>query len=147
MVKSQFPELSKEDIANFGQPAAPRHVAPSIPTEYNIEVNGEPFEVKLEPIGGFISIEGAGLSGAVAMDTTSKPPKDTVGGIKSSMQGTILKVPVNKGDDVDEGKIIVVIEAMKMENEIPSPHGGKVQDIFIKEGDTVNPGDVIMVVK
>ena len=76
-----------------------------------------------------------------------KAPADAVGGVKSSMQGTILKVPVKKGDDVEEGKIVAVIEAMKMENEIPSPHCGKVEDIFIKEGDTVNPGEVIMIVK
>jgi len=148
MVKAMFPELSKEDLSGFGEPPAPRQVAPIVPTEYNIEVNGEPYEVKLEPIGGFISIDGGeGISGTVAADTSCKPPKDVEGGIKSNMQGTILKVPVEKGDDVDEGKIIAVIEAMKMENEIPSPHSGKVEGIFIKEGDTVNPGDIIMVVK
>jgi pyruvate carboxylase subunit B len=147
MIKAMFPELSKEEISTFGQPVAPRQVAPAVPTEYNIEVNGEPFEVKLEPVGGFISIEGEGFSGAVALDKSSKPPKDVDGGVKSNMQGTIIKVNVNKGDDVDEGKIIAVIEAMKMENEIPAPHCGKVEDVFIKAGDSVNPGDVIMVVK
>ena len=148
MIKAQFPELSKEEISNFGKPVAPRQVAPAVPTEYNIEVNGEPFEVKLEPTGGFISIEGGeSFAGAVATDKTCKPPEDAEGGIKCNMQGTIIKVSVNKGDEVDEGKIIAVIEAMKMENEIPAPHCGKVEDIFIKAGDTVNPGDVIMVVK
>ncbi len=150
MIKAQFPELSKEEISNFGKPVAPTHVAPIVPTEYTIEVNGEPFEVKLEPVGGFISIEGEGVSATGALPTgtgAGKPPKDVAGGVKSNMQGTILKVPVNKGDEVDEGKTIAVIEAMKMENEIHSPHCGTVEDIFIKEGDSVNPGDVIMVVK
>jgi pyruvate carboxylase subunit B len=153
MVKAQFPEISKEDIANIGQSVAPRQVAPIVPTEYNIEVNGEPFEVKLEPVGGFISIEGEGISTTQALpaDTgenkSCKPPKDVDGGIKARMQGTILKVPVKKGDEVEDGNIIAVIEAMKMENEIPCPHCGKVEDIFIKEGDTVVAGEVLMIVK
>ena len=128
-------------------------MAPVVPTEYSIEVNGEPFEVKLEPRGGFITIEGEGFNGAVAtlpgtdQSQECKPPADAEGAVKSNMQGTIIKVKVNKGDDVEVGNVIAVIEAMKMENEIPSPHCGKVEDIFIKDGDTVDPGEVIMVIK
>jgi pyruvate carboxylase subunit B len=153
MIRAQFPELSKEEVSNFGKPVAPRQVAPVVPTEYNIEVNGEPFEVKMEPVGGFITIQGEGVDGAVANipgaggSGSCKPPADTMGAVKSSMQGTIIKVKANKGDEVEEGDIVAVIEAMKMENEIPSPHCGKVEDIFIKDGDTVNPGEVIMVIK
>jgi pyruvate carboxylase subunit B len=145
---------AKPEFTSDQLPLPVTQVAPVVPTEYNIEVNGEPFEVKLEPVGGFITIQGDGVPGAVASvpgaggsTGACKPPADTEGAVKSSMQGTIIKVKVNKDEEVAEGGIVAVIEAMKMENEIPSPHCGKVENIFIKEGDSVNPGEVIMIVK
>jgi pyruvate carboxylase subunit B len=60
------------------------------------------------------------------------------------MQGTILGVKVKKGDKVKKGSVIATIEAMKMEQEIKSEADGEVKDIFIKEGDSVASGDVIM---
>ena len=61
-----------------------------------------------------------------------------------SMQGTILKILVEKGDKVEEGKPVAVIEAMKMESEILADHSGEVKDVFIAVGDMVATGDVIM---
>jgi pyruvate carboxylase subunit B len=109
----------------------------SIPTEYNVEVDGELFDVKVVPTG-FVEIG----SGSV------KAPNGPVeGGVTSSMQGMILKLKVAKGDVVEKGDIVAVLEAMKMENDIHTPESGTVQEIFIEEGDTVGTGETLMIIK
>ncbi|MDP2836550.1 MAG: sodium-extruding oxaloacetate decarboxylase subunit alpha [Methanobacteriaceae archaeon] len=110
----------------------------AIPTEYNVEVDGDQFEVKVVPTG-YISIE----------ETENiKPPSGPVeGGVSSTMQGMVLKLKVNTGDKVNEGDVVAVIEAMKMENDIQAAHSGTVAEIFTAEGETVNTGDTLMVIK
>ena len=108
----------------------------SIPTEYNVEVDGELFDVKVVPTG-FMEI-GSGV----------KAPNGPVeGGVTSSMQGMILKLKVAKNDKVNEGDIVAVLEAMKMENDIHAPNSGTVDEIFIEEGDTVGTGETLMIIK
>jgi acetyl-CoA/propionyl-CoA carboxylase biotin carboxyl carrier protein len=65
----------------------------------------------------------------------------------SPLQGTVLKVAVEKGADVDEGALICVIEAMKMENEITAPAAGKIEELNVSEGGAINSGDTIAVIK
>jgi glutaconyl-CoA decarboxylase len=62
------------------------------------------------------------------------------------MPGKILKVAVSVGASVNPGDLLVVLEAMKMENEIQASSGGTVKEIRVKEGDSVNTGDVLVVV-
>ncbi len=120
------------------KPAAPEPPQPTgIPTEYEVEVDGEVFEVKIEPKGGFISLD-AGSAG------TSEGLKDVKNGIKSPMQGLITKLKVTIGDHVKEGEVVAILEAMKMENNIESPNTGKVGEIFVEEGDSVEKGNYIM---
>lgn len=138
MVKQSFPGvkqiwLETESPENRTGPS-------QIPTEFEVEVNGEPFEVKVTPSGGYL------IAGTTDVAPQVKP-KDIKGGIKSNIQGTILKIKVKIGDKVKEGDIIATIEAMKMEQEIKSELAGKVQDIFIKEGDSVNSGDILIQIK
>ena len=64
----------------------------------------------------------------------------------SPIQGTVLKVPVKKGDEVEEGTLICVVEAMKMENEITAHKAGKIAELPIAEGDSVTPGDTLAVI-
>ncbi|MCK5258702.1 MAG: pyruvate/oxaloacetate carboxyltransferase [Thermoplasmatales archaeon] len=135
MVKQSFPEhkqvwIETESPENRSGPA-------QIPTEFEVEVDGEPFEVKVNPVGGFLV---AGASGTAAQEK----PKDVEGGVKSNMQGTILSVKVKKGDKVKNGDVIVTVEAMKMEQEIKSDVAGEVKDIFVSEGDSVASGDLLM---
>jgi pyruvate carboxylase subunit B len=59
----------------------------------------------------------------------------------------ILKLKVHKGDNVKEGDVVTVLEAMKMENDIYAPKSGVVTEVFIEEGDTVNSGDTLIVIK
>jgi acetyl-CoA/propionyl-CoA carboxylase biotin carboxyl carrier protein len=63
------------------------------------------------------------------------------------MQGTIVKVLVNEGDAVEVGQTVVVLEAMKMENNIAAEKAGTVKSIKVKPGDTVGSGDVVAVIE
>lgn len=107
-----------------------------IPTEFEVEVDGEPFEVKVKPTGGFLV---AGKN-----ENNNEKIKNIEGGIISNMQGTILKIQKNKGEIISKGDVIATIEAMKMEQEIKSDKSGTIKDIFVKEGDSVTSGDLLM---
>jgi pyruvate carboxylase subunit B len=134
MVKQSFPEA--DEIWLETEPPEKRSGPAQIPTEFEVEVDGEPFEVKVTPTGGFLV---AGAGGAAA-----EPPKDVEGGVKSNMQGTILKIKVSKGDTVKKDDVLATIEAMKMEQEIKAEKPGEVKEIFINEGDAVKNGDLLM---
>jgi pyruvate carboxylase subunit B len=135
MVKSFLPELKQVFIYDK-EPKASGPAA--IPTEFAVEVDGEAFEVKVKPTGGYI------VSSGDACGATAATPKEVEGGVKSQMQGTILKVKKCKGDKVAVGDVIATIEAMKMEQEIKSEKAGEVKDVFVKEGQAVKPGDLLM---
>ena len=130
MVKTSFPE-HKEIWVEIESPESRKPA--SVPTEFNVEVDGEAYEVKVTPTG--FAVPGA---------APAAKPKEIEGGVKSSMQGTIMKLKVKKGDTVKKGGVILTIEAMKMEQEVTSDMDGEVKEIFVKEGDSVQPGDVLM---
>jgi acetyl/propionyl-CoA carboxylase alpha subunit len=67
--------------------------------------------------------------------------------VKAPMPGRVVRVLVNDGQDVVEGEAIVVIEAMKMQNELRSPKGGRVVRVTVGVGDAVGAGDVLAVVE
>lgn len=109
-----------------------------IPTEYNVEVDGDVFDVKIMPTG-FIQV-GEATGGSVLPDPIE-------GAVSSPMNGMVIKLSVNVGDTVEEGSTIGVIEAMKMENDIQAEWGGVVDEIFVEPGDAVSIGDTLMVIK
>jgi glutaconyl-CoA decarboxylase len=63
------------------------------------------------------------------------------------MPGKILDIKVTPGDVVKSGTVLVILEAMKMENDIMAPADGTVRAINVKEGDSVNTGDVLVVIE
>lgn len=67
--------------------------------------------------------------------------------ITAPMPGKIVRISVKVGDEVKAGQGVIVMEAMKMQNEMKSPKDGKVQKILTTEGATVNPGDVLAVIE
>ncbi|MDW7731630.1 MAG: sodium-extruding oxaloacetate decarboxylase subunit alpha [Methanolobus sp.] len=104
-------------------------------TEFKVEVDGEIFNVKVNPVGGAVKIEEAREE--ITAESVS-------GAVTSHMQGMILSIKVNVGEQISEGDTVCVIEAMKMENSIHAPHGGIVKEIFVAEGDAVTSGCVLM---
>jgi acetyl-CoA/propionyl-CoA carboxylase biotin carboxyl carrier protein len=132
-------------------------VAPELPEgaeavarDYKVEVSGKLFDVKV--IGEALAPGAAPAAGA-----GRKPPKrerKSGGGASASseslpspLQGTVLKVAVEQGASVEEGDLICVIEAMKMENEIAAHRAGKVTKLNVSEGAAVSAGDVLAVIE
>jgi acetyl-CoA/propionyl-CoA/long-chain acyl-CoA carboxylase, biotin carboxylase, biotin carboxyl carrier protein len=119
--------------------------------DYKVEVGGKLFDVKV------IGEAPAGGVAAPAAGGGKKPPKrERKGGsgpsassdaLPSPLQGTVLKVAVEQGAEVNEGDLICVIEAMKMENEITAHKSGKVEDLPISEGAAVGAGDTLALIK
>ncbi len=75
---------------------------------------------------------------APATPATSTPAPAGEGVVTSPMPGKILRILVKEGEEVKTGQGLIILEAMKMENEIPSPRNGTVKKILVKEGDTVD---------
>ncbi len=126
---------AKEETLEAPKPNNGKAMEP-LPSEFKVEVDGDLFNVKIISAGGAMSVRPA----------EQEKPKIMDGAITASMQGMVLKIKVKKGDQVSKGDAVIVLEAMKMENNIHAPHGGAVKDIFVKEGSTVSAGDVLMVV-
>ncbi|AEG19025.1 sodium-extruding oxaloacetate decarboxylase subunit alpha [Methanobacterium paludis] len=130
-------EVEEEELKAPEKVSNSEYDVPPLPTAYSVDVDGEVFDVKVIPTG-YMEIEPTG----------AKAPTGPVeGGVTSSMHGMILKLKVNEGDHVNEGDVVAVLEAMKMENDIHAPLSGTVESIFIEEGDTANAGDTLMVIK
>lgn len=97
---------------------------------FNITVNGKSYDVAVEEVGGAAPVQAAPAAG------NGTP-------VKAPMSGNILDVKVNVGDTVSAGQVVVVLEALKMENDIVAPVAGKITSIAAKKGDTVNSDDVL----
>ncbi|MGI9556636.1 MAG: biotin/lipoyl-containing protein, partial [Solirubrobacterales bacterium] len=117
---------------------------------YDVEVDGRLISVKV--IGDALG------AGAAAPEAMRRPPKresagaDSAAGgdgesLVSPIQGTILKVSVEEGAEVDEGELICVVEAMKMENEITAHRAGTVSSLSVSEGGSIGTGEVIAVIE
>jgi glutaconyl-CoA/methylmalonyl-CoA decarboxylase subunit gamma len=65
--------------------------------------------------------------------------------VKAPMPGSVLDVKVSPGDQAAEGDVLIVLEAMKMENELTAPQSGTVKEVLVKKGDTVNSGDTLII--
>jgi acetyl-CoA/propionyl-CoA carboxylase biotin carboxyl carrier protein len=135
------------------KPAEGEDEEEKVERSYAVEVSGRKFDVKV--IGA--APAGVAANGAGPAAGARKAPKrrERAGGggggggdtLASPLQGSILKVAVEKGATVDEGALICVIEAMKMENEITAHKAGTVEELNVSEGGAISSGDTIAVIK
>lgn len=123
---------------------------------YTITVNGTAYEVQVEEGASTASAPAAFRAAApapVAAPVAAAPapaaapaaPKGTQGSvtITAPMPGKILGVKANVGDAVKRGQVVLILEAMKMENEIVAPQDGTVASINVTVGESVEPGVVL----
>lgn len=117
---------------------------------YTITVNGNMYDVTVEETAGTGMAAAAPRPMAAPVQAPKAAPAaagaGTEGSIKvnAPMPGKILAVKVNVGDTVKKGQVLVILEAMKMENEIGAPEDGTVAGIHTKDGTTVEAGDLLV---
>jgi len=143
------------DLSGIEAPAPPKPTedgeAPLVERRTTAEVNGKRFDVRL-----WVP-EGAPVAAAVGAAPAARKPARAAssagtadggkGEVEVPMQGTIVKVLVDVGDAIEAGQTVVVLEAMKMENQIAAERSGTVKEVRVKAGDTVGTGDVVVVIE
>lgn len=116
--------------------------------KYSITINGVTYVAEVEELS-----EGAAPAAVAAAPAAAAPapkpaakPAAPAGGtpVKSPMPGTISKILVSTGQSVKKGDVLAVLEAMKMENDIPSPRDGTVAAVAVQAGASVQTDDVIV---
>jgi pyruvate/oxaloacetate carboxyltransferase len=141
-------ELSKKSAPVKTPAAKPKIPAPPvdmIPTEFSVEVDGEQFNVKVSPLFSEESI-GSNPGGSPAGQISSAPEEIPEGAMISGIAGLVISIKVKVGDKVEEGDDLMVIESMKMMRNYAAPHGGVVKELCVKENQTINADDVLLVV-
>lgn len=129
--------------------------------KYNITLNGRTYEVEVEacvamalqefeafaPAAPVAAAPAAPVAAPAAAAPAAPAAPAVAGGesVDAPMPGTILKVNVQVGQTVKAGDVLVILEAMKMENEIMSPRAGTVSQILVSKGSTVDTGAALIV--
>ena len=115
--------------------------------KYNVNVNGNLYEITLEVVEGEAIAAAPAPVAAPAPAAAPAAPAAPAGGesITAPMPGNILAVNVTAGAAVKKGDVLMILEAMKMENEIMAPCDGTVASVSVTKGSTVNSGDVLCV--
>ena len=118
---------------------------------YNITVNGTVYSVSVEetsagaaPVAAAPAATPKAAPAPAAAPKAAAPAAAGAVSVKAPMPGTILDVKVSAGAAVKAGDVLIILEAMKMENEIVAPQDGTVASISVNKGDTVNSGDVLV---
>lgn len=124
--------------------------------KFMINVNGKSYEVDVEEITGGAqpaaftapAAPAVPAAPAAAPAPAAKPaaPAGAQGAVSvtAPMPGTVLQIKAKAGDAVKRGQAVVILEAMKMENEIVAPQDGVIASVNVSQGDSVNNGDVLM---
>ena len=118
--------------------------------KFNVTVNGTAYEVEIEEVSADAVAAPAAPVAAPAAPKAAPAkkaaPVGNAGAVKvtSPMPGNILKMNVAVGQQVKKGDVICVLEAMKMENDIPAPQDGTVASVNVQKGASVNSGDVLV---
>jgi acetyl-CoA/propionyl-CoA carboxylase biotin carboxyl carrier protein len=143
-------EWLKSTAPTEAAPAAEAAEKPELlARDYKVEVSGKLFDVKVigEAVAGGAPSAGGGKRPAKRERRAGGAGGASSESLPSPLQGTVLKVAIEQGASVEEGDLICVIEAMKMENEITAHRSGKVEELKVSEGAAVSSGDVLAVIR
>ncbi len=116
--------------------------------KFIINVNGNSYEVEVEEVGGAAPSVAPVAQASAPKAAAPKKAAAPVGSgepVKAPMPGTVLDIKVANGAKVNEGDVLVVLEAMKMENDIKAPKAGTVT-VVTSKGSSVNTGDVLVTI-
>lgn len=119
--------------------------------KFRITVNGNAYEVDVEELGAGAApapvapLASAPVASAPVQSAPAAAPSGSVGAVmlEAPMQGKIVAVKVESGQSVQEGDVVAILEAMKMENEIVAPQAGTVATVDVAAGQSVEAGDLI----
>jgi glutaconyl-CoA/methylmalonyl-CoA decarboxylase subunit gamma len=114
-------------------------------TSYKVEVEKSLQTTKTPKLVRSVAVPSTDASPQVAKTSSPSAPKGS-GVIKSPLPGKVLNIMVKPGDKVSVGQKIIVLEAMKMENNINSDKEGKVTEVKVNKGDNVMEGDILIVI-
>ena len=150
-----FPQIGLKFLENRDNPDAFEPVpsaddmAPakkaSGPETYTVEVNGQEYVVAVSEGGEISQIESQGSAPAPAGGSPAPAAGDGEP-VTAPLSGNIWKIQVSPGDTVEEGDVLIILEAMKMETEVRASKAGTIGDIFIKVGDTVAVDDEMLTI-
>ncbi|MDI9246878.1 sodium-extruding oxaloacetate decarboxylase subunit alpha [Marinobacter sp. CHS3-4] len=156
-----FPQIGLKFLENRGNPDAfePVPTAESAaaasapakqggPETYTVEVNGKEYVVAVSEGGEITQIQGSdgASSGGQAPAAAPAPAAGDGEPVPAPLGGNIFKVLVSPGDAVEEGDVMIILEAMKMETEVRAPKAGTIGEVFIKVGDAVSVGDEMLTI-
>ena len=145
---NEFPIKQREDAGYVTVTSGGVGYRVQLPPEAE-RVSGMQVHVDYRPFT--VEIEGRLGAGPAPREARSAPvvaaPRAGVkGGVSAAIAGRVLKLKVAKGDTVAQGHVLLLLEAMKMENEIKSPADGVVQEVVVSEGSRVAEGETMVVV-
>ena len=117
---------------------------------FDVTVNGATYEVEAEnaPVAAPAPVAAAAPVQAAPAAAAAPAAKPAGAGekVNSPLPGVIIEVSVKEGQQVKKGQKVVVLEAMKMENEIPAPKDGTITEIHVHKGDTLQEGDPVVTI-
>ncbi len=118
-------------------------------SKYRITLDGKTYEMEVErvdrntpaaPAAAPVQAAPAAAAPTPAPMASAAPAAATADSVQSPMPGTVLRIAAKEGEQVKKGQLILVLEAMKMENEIVAQKDGKLRALFVSEGDSVQGG-------
>ncbi|MBQ6206703.1 MAG: acetyl-CoA carboxylase biotin carboxyl carrier protein subunit [Oscillospiraceae bacterium] len=112
--------------------------------KYRVNVNGTAYEIELEELTG--DMPSATAAAPVSAMPASEPPASGGENVTAPMPGTILSINIEPGTMAKRGQVLMILEAMKMENEILSPCDGKILSVNTSKGATVQSGTLLCVI-
>ncbi|MBU1241797.1 sodium-extruding oxaloacetate decarboxylase subunit alpha [Myxococcota bacterium] len=142
-----MPSVAAPAAAAAAPAAAPAAAAPAMtgPGRYQVQVNGKVFTVDVAPVTGGAVLPMPAAPAAPA--PVAAAPSAGARALPSPLQGTVFKILVKVGDRVETNSPVLILEAMKMENEITAPFSGVVSQILVKEGQGVDADAPLMVLE
>ena len=117
---------------------------------YKIKVNGKTYKVELESIEENASAPSTNTEKAQPAKEEAKKAPSTNSDFRqvpSPIQGSVIDIKVKPGDIVKKGDVLLIIEAMKLENAVPSPYNGEVAEVLVNKGQNVLAKEIVVTIK